>query len=101
MTLTPFPFLVTERERRASELARKNWLKLSTAWRPGLLAHGYDEETVNRWVVKAQEEIVSMIPHAYVAVSGSIPSYWITPDNTLQYQASWALKPGRPSVASL
>lgn len=61
--------LVTEREKHASELARKNWLKLSTNWRPGLLSQGYDEETVDRWIAKAQEEIRNMRPHTYVGVS--------------------------------
>lgn len=59
---------VNERDRIAAELLRQNFYRICASWRPALLGH-YPAETVDEWIAKAQDELVTMKVHTYVGVS--------------------------------
>lgn len=90
--------LVSERERYVSELMRQNILRVVSSWRPALLINGFPEESVDQWISKAQDEIVNRKSHIYVGVSSIDSLVFCDRSNvpcSFQWQASWALKPGR------
>lgn len=95
--LTPPP--VTESDREASELLRQNFFKICSSLRPALLAQGHPQETVDRWISNAQDEIRNMKARIYVPVSTpfSILSQ-DSPHILVQYSAAWALKKGGGDV---
>lgn len=59
---------VNGRDRYAAELARQNFYRFCTSWRPQALSHGCSAEIVDEWIAKAQEEIVNVRSHIYVGV---------------------------------
>ncbi|KAG8902392.1 hypothetical protein FRC01_009595 [Tulasnella sp. 417] len=61
----PWEENMTEHDKQTAELMRQDMIRLQNALVPGIRAYGIPEETVQRWLGGARDELVNMRKHIY------------------------------------